>query len=60
VSVLPPETKWTSAVTAPADGKGKEATFAVVLINADSQLREKAIEGFCDNPLPIPIHTQKK
>lgn len=30
--------------------KDKEATFAMVLMIVDSQLRMKGIEGFCDNP----------
>lgn len=33
--------------------KGKEATFAIVLMTADSQLRKRDIEGFCKNPSPI-------
>jgi hypothetical protein len=32
--------------------KGKEATFAVVLITTDSQLRKRDIKGFCNNPYP--------
>ena len=30
--------------------KSKEDTFAVILITADSQLRKRDMEGFCDNP----------
>lgn len=34
--------------------KGKEATFAVVSMTVDSQLRIKDIESFCDNLYPDP------
>lgn len=29
-----------------------EAMFAVILMAADSELRETDIGGFCDNPFP--------
>ena len=37
--------------------KSKEATLAVTLMSAYSQLKRKGMEGFCDNlyPLLIPI-----
>jgi hypothetical protein len=35
--------------------KDKEATFALVLMTADPQLRKRDIEGFWQ-PLPHPIH----
>jgi hypothetical protein len=43
--------------------KVKEATFAVILMTADSQLREENREGFCDNfyhlsPAPQNVTTQ--
>lgn len=34
--------------------KGKEATFAIVLMSADSQLKNKDIEGLYDNLYPHP------
>lgn len=34
--------------------KGREATFAMVLITADLQLRKRDIEVFCGNPYPYP------
>ena len=34
--------------------KGKEGSFAVVLMNADSWLRMRDLEGYCDNLYPIP------
>ena len=42
--------------------KGKEATFAVVLITTDSQLRKRDLKGFCNNPYPhfTPTHKKKK
>ena len=40
--------------------KGKEATFAMVLMTADSLLRRKDIKGFYDNSyLPIPPQKQQ-
>lgn len=36
---------------------GKEATFEVVLLTADSQARKTVTEGFYDDPyLPHPLH----
>lgn len=32
--------------------KGKETTFAVVLVTVDSQLKERDTEGFCDSSYP--------
>lgn len=32
--------------------KSREATFAVILMTADVQLRQKTTKGFCDNPYP--------
>ena len=38
----------------PQTVKGMEATFAVVSMTADSQLRKRDTEGFCDNhSLPL-------
>lgn len=34
------------------DVKGREATFAVTTMTADSQVRMKDIAGFCDNAYP--------
>jgi hypothetical protein len=34
--------------------KDKETTFALVSMSADSQLRKRDIEGFCDNSYPPP------
>lgn len=34
--------------------KGKKASFAVVSMAIDSQLRKRDIEGFCDSPYPRP------
>jgi hypothetical protein len=31
--------------------KGKEVTFDILLMTADSQLRKKDIEGFCGDPV---------
>lgn len=40
--------------------KNKEATFAVILMTADSQLRGRDTEDFCDNPSHILApHTQE-
>ena len=36
-----------SMLHAPADCKGKEATFAMISMNVDAQLRHRR---FCDNP----------
>lgn len=36
----------------PLTTKGKEATFAVALMTAVSQLRKRDIEGFIDNAYP--------
>jgi hypothetical protein len=33
---------------------GKEDTFALTLMTADSQLRKRFIKGFCDKPYPPP------
>jgi hypothetical protein len=39
--------------------KGKDASFSVVSMTADSQLRERDIEGFCGNPyIHLPTHPQ--
>jgi hypothetical protein len=63
--MLLPETTWKSMIHAPADykGKGKDATFGVVLMTVDSLLRKRDIEGFCHKPqpqhLPLPPHVQK-
>lgn len=32
--------------------RGKDATFGLVLMILDSQLRKRVKEGFCDNPYP--------
>lgn len=37
----------------------KEASFAVILTTADSQLKMGDIEGFCDNA-PAPAKKQSK
>lgn len=42
--VLLPETMWTPQIHDAADYKGQEASFVVVLVTADSQLRMKDIE----------------
>lgn len=34
----------------PLTVKGEEATFVVMWMTADSQLRNKVTEGFCNNP----------
>jgi hypothetical protein len=34
----------------PETVKGEEASFAVVSMTADSELRKRVIEGFRDNP----------
>lgn len=39
--------------------EGKEATFAVVLVTANSQWREGDIQGFCDNSFPYLPHPAK-
>lgn len=39
--------------------EGKEATFAMVLMTADSQLRKRDMKGFCDNPYPHPTAPSK-
>lgn len=46
---LLPETTWKSRSGLPLTVKGREATFAVVLMIAVSQWRMRGIEGFCDN-----------
>lgn len=40
--------------------KGKEGTFAMVLMTTHSQLRKKDMEGFCDNPYPQKKQPRKK
>jgi hypothetical protein len=43
--------------------KSKEATFDVVLLTTDSQLRKRdteGIEGFCDNTYPNTMPTPRK
>lgn len=42
----------------PLTEKGKETSFAVVVMTADSQLRTRDM-GFCDN-LPTPCHPHPK
>ena len=37
----------------PLTVKGKELSFEVVLMSADSQLRRRDMESFCDNTPPI-------
>lgn len=34
--------------------KSKEATFALILMMADAQLRGRDMEDFCDSPYPYP------
>lgn len=38
--------------------KSKEAVFGLVFMTADSQLRKKDIEGFCDNRYTTPQQTK--
>lgn len=66
--MLMSETMWMSMAPAitrnhmkvfPLTTKGKEATFAVALMTAMSQLRKRDIEGFIDNAYPLP-HAQNK
>lgn len=40
--------------------KDKEATFYIISVPADSQLRKRDIEGLCDNPYPYLNHPHKK
>lgn len=40
--------------------KSKEATLAVILMTADSQLKKRGMQGFCDNLYPLPIPSLKK
>jgi hypothetical protein len=40
-----------------AESKGKEATFAMVLMTADSEVRKRHIEGFCD--ISLHHHAQR-
>jgi hypothetical protein len=35
--------------------RGKEATLAVILMTADSQLRKRDIEGYFDNSYPTEV-----
>ena len=39
--------------------KDMETTFALASMSADSQLRKRDIEGFCDNPYPPPCKKYK-
>lgn len=39
---------------------GKEASFAIVLMTVDSQLRMRDIEVFCDKLPPINKQTNKQ
>lgn len=53
-SVLSPENMWKPVVCAPANWKEQQATFAVISMAANSQLRKGDTEGFCNNPYPHP------
>lgn len=44
-----PETTWKSVIHAAAAVISKGASFAVVLMTANSKLRMRDIEGLCDN-----------
>lgn len=37
-------------ICTPTDVKSKEATFAVISMIADAQLRRRDVEDFCNNP----------
>lgn len=37
----------------PVTVKGKEATFAVILLTVDTQFRRKDMDGSCDHPYPL-------
>jgi hypothetical protein len=43
----------------PLTVKIKKAAFEVISMTADSQLRKRKIEGFCDNPYPLIPTLQK-
>jgi hypothetical protein len=53
--MLTPETTWKSMTHAPTDCNRQESyCFVVILMIADSQQRNRAIEGFCDNSYSHP------
>lgn len=45
---------WKLMIWLPLTVKIKEATFAVILMTSDTQLRKRDREGFCDNPFHHP------
>lgn len=60
--MLFPETRYKFMIHAPTVSlKGKGATFVMVLMTADLQLRKRGIESFCDNSYPhLPTPPKKK
>lgn len=55
-SALSSETTWKPKLAV----KRKEATFAVTSMTADTQLRNRDIEGFCDKLYPLNSPPPKK
>lgn len=43
----------------PLNVMGKEASFVLVSMTTDSQLRMRAFDGFCDNLSPVTPHPQR-
>lgn len=56
LSVLSPETMLKSMIHVLNDYKGEGSHVAVVSMTADTQLRNRDIEGFCDDPYLHPTH----